>query len=111
MNTQKEGLNISFSLPDINQRSFVSAASGFHGSEMMLGNDRAGRKVALTAEQRKNHTHILGSTGTGKSKFLEYMIRQDVFNKKAGLCLLDPHGSLYDEILRYLSPGLFNADK
>lgn len=62
-----------------------------------------GDKVFFTAKQRTNHTHILGSTGTGKSKLLEYLIRQDIENNNCGLCLIDPHGSLYDEIVHYVS--------
>ena len=61
------------------------------------------RRVFFTRKDRENHTHIIGSTGTGKSKFLELLIRQDIKDRKAGLCLLDPHGSLYEEILLYVS--------
>lgn len=59
--------------------------------------------VSFSRATRQNHTHILGSTGTGKSKLLEALIRQDILNKDCGLCLLDPHGSLYDEIVLYAS--------
>lgn len=59
--------------------------------------------VALSRKDRENHTHVLGSTGTGKSKLLEHMLRQDLHDRNAGLCLLDPHGSLYDEIMLYAS--------
>lgn len=69
-----------------------------------LGTGRSTRlSVALSRKDRENHTHILGSTGTGKSKLLEYMLRQDLHDRNAGLCLLDPHGSLYDEIMLYAS--------
>jgi len=59
------------------------------------------RELGLTTSDRQHHMHVIGSTGTGKSKFLELLLRQDITNKKAGLCLLDPHGSLYDEIVLY----------
>ena len=71
--------------------------------EILLGQSSDGEPVALTKKDRKNHTHIIGSTGTGKSKFLEHLIRQDILNRNAGLCLIDPHGSLYEEILLYVS--------
>jgi hypothetical protein len=61
------------------------------------------RKVALTKRDRENHTHIIGSTGTGKSKFIELLIRQDITDRNCGLCLIDPHGSLYDEIVSYVA--------
>ncbi len=60
-------------------------------------------RVAFTRQDRGNHTHILGSTGTGKSKFLEHLLRQDVLDRHSGLCLIDPHGSLYDELVLFLS--------
>ncbi|MBO1319536.1 type IV secretory system conjugative DNA transfer family protein [Acanthopleuribacter pedis] len=60
-------------------------------------------EVVLRKQDRTNHTHIIGSTGTGKSKFLELMMRQDMRNRQAGFCLLDPHGSLYEEVLLYAS--------
>ena len=69
-----------------------------------LGTGRDAKlSVALSRKDRENHTHVLGSTGTGKSKLLEYMLRQDLHDRNAGLCLLDPHGSLYDEIMLYSS--------
>ncbi len=58
-------------------------------------------QLQLSAADRSNHMHVIGSTGTGKSKFLELLLRKDITNKKAGLCLIDPHGSLYDDILLY----------
>ncbi|MEI9932661.1 MAG: type IV secretion system DNA-binding domain-containing protein [Rhizomicrobium sp.] len=56
-----------------------------------------GRRVSLTDKERARHIHILGSIGTGKSKLLEHMIRQDIAVGR-GLCLLDPHGTLADKI-------------
>src|SRR5262249_8438102 len=50
--------------------------------------------------------YVCGSTGTGKSKFLEHLIRQDIKNwhkSKCGLLLLDPHGSLYDSLMEWLA--------
>lgn len=43
----------------------------------------------ITEEERESHLHILGTTGEGKSKFIEYLIRGDI---KAGksVCFLDP---------------------
>lgn len=54
-------------------------------------------------KQRENHTHILGSTGTGKSKFMELLLRQDIQNPKCGVCLIDPHGRLYHDTLTYIA--------
>ena len=42
--------------------------------------------------------HIIGATGEGKSKFIEHMIREDI-RAGHGLCLIDPHGDLYNDIV------------
>ncbi len=79
------------------------------GARPQDGHERQGENVALSKKDRANHTHIIGSTGTGKSKFIELLIRQDVADRNCGLCLIDPHGSLYDEIVAYtaqVSPSL-----
>lgn len=44
--------------------------------------------------------HIIGAPGRGKSKFMEELIRQDILSGE-GLCLLDPHGSLYDDVVEW----------
>jgi hypothetical protein len=70
-----------------------------------IGTDRKfeEKKVFFTKKDRENHTHVIGSTGTGKSKFLELMLRQDIIDRNCGLVLIDPHGSLYDEMVMYVS--------
>jgi hypothetical protein len=48
---------------------------------------------------------VTGSTGSGKSKFLEHLIRQDIVNwrkSECGLLLLDPHGAIYDGLMHWL---------
>lgn len=72
--------------------------------EIHIGNhafSKAGNKVFLKDKVRGEHCHIIGGTGTGKSKLLENMIRQDIKNGK-GLCLIDPHGSLFDSVLKWI---------
>ena len=50
--------------------------------------------------------HIIGTTGKGKSKLLEHMIYQDaIFGR--GVCLIDPHGNLADDVLSYLGNSGF----
>lgn len=65
-----------------------------------LGFDKDGERIFIDEETRSWHMHVIGATGTGKSKFLEWMIRGDI-RDGCGLCLIDPHGDLYDEILRW----------
>jgi hypothetical protein len=44
--------------------------------------------------------HVIGASGTGKSTFLESLIRQDVISGH-GICLIDPHGRLADAVVRF----------
>jgi hypothetical protein len=67
---------------------------------LFLGYDVCGRRIRLNPEDRKIHTHVIGASGGGKSKFLEWMIRGDLKNRQ-GFCLLDPHGTLYDDVVKY----------
>jgi hypothetical protein len=60
--------------------------------------------VFLTADQRVRHTHIIGSSGTGKSSLLLNLIRQDIENGD-GVAVLDPHGDLIDQILTIIPAG------
>src|SRR5258708_17351213 len=52
--------------------------------------------------RQSTHTHVIGGSGKGKSKFLEWMIRRDI-REGHGLCLIDWHGTLYNDVLRYCS--------
>lgn len=62
-----------------------------------IGTTRRGKILCLTNIERSRHIHVLGGTGTGKSKLLESMIRQDIAGGR-GLCLIDPHGTLAEHI-------------
>ena len=77
------------------------------GNTVKLGiNDNTGRPLEMTPEMRSTHLYVCGSTGTGKSKMLEYLIRQDIakwHQSKCGLLLLDPHGSLYDGLINWVA--------
>ncbi len=77
------------------------------GNDLILG-QLAGRNSVLDfpRTERDKHLYVCGGTGTGKSKFLENCIRQDIKNwpkSKCGLLLLDPHGSLYDSLTEWLA--------
>lgn len=65
-----------------------------------------GESLPFPRTERDKHLYVCGGTGTGKSKFLENLIRQDIRNwhkSKSGLILLDPHGSLYDNVIEWLA--------
>ena len=65
-----------------------------------IGFDPAGRRLILDPDERKTHMHVIGSSDSGKSKFLEWMMRGDLENRQ-GFTLLDPHGTLYQDIVSY----------
>lgn len=70
-------------------------------SRIELGLNKATEKsVYLDPDTRSMHMQVIGDSGSGKSKLLEHMIRQDI-KKGHGLCLIDPHGTLYDRIVNW----------
>ena len=54
--------------------------------------------IGLTTETRLKHMYLIGSTGTGKTTLLEYLIYQDMMHNK-GLAVLDPHGDMFQKLL------------
>jgi hypothetical protein len=59
-------------------------------------------QVAKIAEaDRATHLYVIGATGTGKTKFLEYLIKQDI-EKGNGFGVIDPHGDLIEDIKGFL---------
>lgn len=48
------------------------------------------------------HMHILGSTGVGKSYFLEFMLREAIRSNR-GFCFVDWHGTTYRRLVNYLT--------
>lgn len=61
------------------------------------------RPVYISDQDRQRHTYIIGKTGTGKSKFLQSLILQDIAEGK-GLCFMDPHGDAVEELLGMIPP-------
>lgn len=77
------------------------------GNDLELGEVSGGRgSLKLPRTMRDKHLYVCGATGTGKSKFLEHLIRQDIMAwrySRCGMLVLDPHGSLYDSLMRWLA--------
>jgi hypothetical protein len=77
------------------------------GNDLLIATSLSGGEpLMLTKEQRSRHLYVTGSTGSGKSKFLEHLIRQDIMNwreSECGLLLLDPHGAIYDGLMHWLT--------
>ncbi len=50
---------------------------------------------------RDTHFYVIGSSGTGKTKFLEYLIQQDIQSGR-GFGVIDPHGDLIEDVKGWL---------
>ena len=77
---------------------------------LLLGAIREGawkKDVRLNRADRSRHLYVLGATGTGKSTLLANMIIQDVRNGE-GVCLIDPHGDLFLEVLEAVPPSRYD---
>lgn len=61
------------------------------------------RPVHVGLDDRRRHLYIIGKTGTGKSELLKEMIKQDI-KAGYGVGVIDPHGDLVDEVLKYIPP-------
>jgi len=62
------------------------------------------RPVYVGFEDRRKHVYIIGKTGTGKSVLLEDMAIQDI-KAGYGVCVIDPHGDLIDNIVKFIPPN------
>lgn len=78
--------------PNENELS-LGYAHGLDGEEVL--------KIMPMSERRK-HFYVIGASDTGKSKFLEHIIRQDVKNG-AGFGIIDPHGDLIEAVKEHLA--------
>jgi len=70
--------------------------------DFYLGNNSLDKRpVVLDEKDFNRHWHILGATGKGKTKFIEHIVRT-LIDKRRGLCLVDPHGDLYEQMLKFV---------
>lgn len=75
-----------------------------NGTEIGMGYYRGVRRpVHIGLPDRQRHVYIIGKTGTGKSYLLQHMIDQDI-KAGRGVCVIDPHGDLIDDVLKYIPP-------
>ena len=58
----------------------------------------ANRLFGIKRTDRRQHMYVIGQTGTGKTALLYNMIIQDIANGE-GVCVVDPHGELIQNIL------------
>lgn len=68
------------------------ATTNFRGVQTEFG---------IKRDDRRKHLYIIGKTGVGKSKLIELLALSDIKEKK-GCVIMDPHGDLAEELLRYI---------
>ena len=59
----------------------------------------------IREKDRRVHFYVVGASGAGKSKFLGFLIRQDI-RKGNGFGVIDPHGDLIEDVKSYLALAL-----
>ena len=74
-----------------------------------IGFDVNDRRLFLDPDDRKTHMHVIGSSDSGKSKFLEWMMRGDLENGQ-GFTLLDPHGTLYNDVVNFAAHHVLDRE-
>lgn len=57
--------------------------------------------IHMKEEDRRRHMYIIGKSGSGKSILLANLAIQDIQNGH-GVCVVDPHGDLVEDILRHI---------
>lgn len=58
-------------------------------------------RFGLKRIDRRRHLYVVGKTGSGKSRLLELLLISDIVGGY-GCCLIDPHGDLADELLKFV---------
>jgi len=69
---------------------------------LFIGYTRGKKRLELTEADLETHVHGIGGTRSGKSKLIESIGRELIRNRQ-GFCLLDPHGYLYDDLVKWLA--------
>ncbi|MDH4358695.1 MAG: type IV secretion system DNA-binding domain-containing protein [Candidatus Berkelbacteria bacterium] len=55
----------------------------------------------IKRRDRVRHMYMIGKSGSGKSKLMELMIKNDI-EQGHGVCVIDPHGDLIENILPFV---------
>lgn len=76
----------------------IFARTSYRGVNDMFG---------ILREDREKHIHILGKSGSGKSKLIELFARSDIEHGH-GLAIIDCHGDLVTETLRFVPENRVN---
>ncbi|MDP3793447.1 MAG: type IV secretion system DNA-binding domain-containing protein, partial [Candidatus Uhrbacteria bacterium] len=76
-------------------------ALGWAGGKEETNGQEIHQLKGISQEDRDAHFYVVGATRSGKTKFLEYLIKQDIENG-LGFCVIDPHGDFTEDLKGYL---------
>jgi hypothetical protein len=77
---------------------------GLPGGGKPLGVGSTGRRVNLAVPDARQHLHILGPTGVGKSTLIAQLVLADL-NARRGAVVIDPKGDLIEDLLARVPEG------
>ena len=63
--------------------------------------------VRISQQDRRRHAYVIGQTGTGKSTFIQELVRQDI-EAGEGVAVIDPHGDLVEYVLAHIPQHRWN---
>lgn len=83
-------------------------------SAIVFGRDEHSEPLLLPLRVRLEHMHAIGTTGAGKSSFLQHCVRQDIADGR-GVMFVDPHGdhpeSGYRALLHWLDSNDYTKSR
>lgn len=62
------------------------------------------QKFGIKDKDRLQHIYVIGKSGTGKSTLLQNLAISDI-ERGNGICIIDPHGDIAEDILKYIPKG------
>lgn len=74
----------------------------FVGTAQSLFDRNKTEEINLSTSEKESHVYILGSTGSGKTTFLQHLIRQHILLNE-GIAVVDVHGDLSAEIIKFMA--------
>lgn len=83
----------------------IAPPPGLTSNGKPLGRSTDGRQVSLAVADARQHLHILGPTGVGKSTLIANLILSDLKDGR-GAVVIDPKGDLIEDLLARIPAGL-----
>lgn len=84
------------------QHRYIAGFPCYTDAVLMGWNEYRNNKqpIYFNRKDRGRHHYIIGKSGGGKSVFISYLARQDLWAGD-GLCVIDPHGDLVEDVIAF----------